>query len=577
KGWADHHRNSGGWAILMLIVGLLATWWGGWIAQQAFAYTAGTTLVMFAIAMLAVYFGAAARPTFAAMSALVIWYWLLPLPFSLFFEGGKGWTDPLDGFFGLVGLGHAPIIGNIEMFFVSGVCITAASTLFVIFNADRLLGAMGLLQSVFGGITPAIRTAVSYPLAAKFRTGMTLAMFTLVMFSLVVMSTLNYNFTQLFLGEAAQGGFQVQANANRNNPIPDLRAALADAGYDVDANIEAVGRLTGGGAEVRPANEAQDELYFYRLAGLDAEFLDTAAFPMSTTASGYAGTEAVLEALATDPTVAVANESVLSFTQRANFMNPDTMFSIEGAIADFQDTPWEPIPVTVVHPDTGEERTVRIIGFVDSAIMSGVVPQWIALFVNDALVADLIEEPAQSFFVNTVDGSDQAALDVAAGIESTLLERGMQADSLQQRVQDSAAQSNAFSTLFEAFMSLGLIVGIAALGVIAFRTVAERRQQIGMLRAIGYSRRLVAISFFLESSFIALTGIGMGLVLGAALSYNLMTSPEFTNGAEIDFGIPWVRLLIIVGVAYLATALMTLIPARSASRVSVAEALRYSA
>ncbi|MEX2373854.1 MAG: FtsX-like permease family protein, partial [Dehalococcoidia bacterium] len=77
--------------------------------------------------------------------------------------------------------------------------------------------------------------------------------------------------------------------------------------------------------------------------------------------------------------------------------------------------------------------------------------------------------------------------------------------------------------------------------------------------------------------FIAVTGIGMGLVLGGALSYNLMTSPEFTNGAEIDFGIPWVRLLIIVGVAYLATALMTLIPARSASRVSVAEALRYSA
>ena len=98
-----------------------------------------------------------------------------------------------------------------------------------------------------------------------------------------------------------------------------------------------------------------------------------------------------------------------------------------------------------------------------------------------------------------------------------------------------------------------------------------------MLRAIGYSRRLVAISFFLESSFIAVAGIGMGLVLGAALAYNLMTSPEFTNGAEVDFGIPWARLLLIVAVAYVASAVMTLIPARSASRVAVAEALRYSA
>jgi putative ABC transport system permease protein len=124
-------------------------------------------------------------------------------------------------------------------------------------------------------------------------------------------------------------------------------------------------------------------------------------------------------------------------------------------------------------------------------------------------------------------------------------------------------------------MGLGLIVGIAALGVIAFRTVVERRQQIGMLRAIGYSRRLVALSFFLESSFIALTGITMGVILGSALSYNLLTSPEFTDGAELNFQVPWLRLALIIAIAYGASALMTLIPARSASRIPVAEALRY--
>ena len=132
--------------------------------------------------------------------------------------------------------------------------------------------------------------------------------------------------------------------------------------------------------------------------------------------------------------------------------------------------------------------------------------------------------------------------------------------------------------MFNAFCFLDdfiLIVGIAALGVIAFRTVVERRQQIGMLRAIGYSRQLVALSFFLESSFIALTGIVMGVVLGSALSYNLLTSPDFTEGAEIEVGVPWLRLAIIIGIAYVASALMTLWPARSASRVSVAEALRY--
>ena len=58
-------------------------------------------------------------------------------------------------------------------------------------------------------------------------------------------------------------------------------------------------------------------------------------------------------------------------------------------------------------------------------------------------------------------------------------------------------------------------------------------------------------------------------------SYNLLTSPDLTDGAELDFQVPWRRLAIIVSIAYVASALMTLWPARSASRVSVAEALRY--
>lgn len=570
--WADHHRNSGGWALLMLLTGVGAVWWGGWVAQQAFAYTAGTTLVLLAVAMLGVYFGAPAKPTFSLASAVTLWFWLLPLPFSLFFEDGKGWIDPLDGLLGLVGLGHPPIEGNIEMFFVSGVSITAASTLFVVFNAERLLGALGLMQRLFGGLTPAIRTAISYPLASKFRTGMTLAMFTLVMFSLVVMATLNYNFTQLFLGDTARGGFDVVVEGNPNNRIPDLRAALAEAGEST-TGIQAVGALRLAAPQMRPGADPDAAFVRYRLAGLDDEFLTSAAFPLTTRAAGFASDAAVFEAMRNDPTLALANDTILSAVQGQQFGNVGPQLTIQGSIPDFQAAPWEPIPLVVRDPDTGAEETLQIVGFVDGPIANGVVPQWLAIFTSSALVDRTFEGGlVDLFFLQTSTDPRE----VANTVEAALLERGVQADSLQQRISDTAAQSSAFSTLFEVFMGLGLIVGIAALGVIAFRTVAERRQQIGMLRAIGYSRRLVAASFFLESSFIAVTGVGMGLVLGAALSYNLMTSPEFTGGLEVDFAFPWLRLLVIVAIAYGASALMTIIPARSASRVSVAEALRYN-
>ena len=77
-----------------------------------------------------------------------------------------------------------------------------------------------------------------------------------------------------------------------------------------------------------------------------------------------------------------------------------------------------------------------------------------------------------------------------AAIEKALLAQGVQADSLRKLIDDFAgAEPGRSSYLIQGFMGIGLFVGIAAVGVIAFRTVVERRQQIGMLRAIGYTRQ----------------------------------------------------------------------------------------
>ena len=107
-----------------------------------------------------------------------------------------------------------------------------------------LLGALRVVSTAFGSVAPAIRTAIAYPLASKFRTAMTLAMFTLVMFSLVVMATLNHNFTQIFLGSDATGGFDVFVQGNANNRIPDLRAALRGAPGDPLSGVSALGTLS---------------------------------------------------------------------------------------------------------------------------------------------------------------------------------------------------------------------------------------------------------------------------------------------------------------------------------------------
>jgi putative ABC transport system permease protein len=123
-------------------------------------------------------------------------------------------------------------------------------------------------------------------------------------------------------------------------------------------------------------------------------------------------------------------------------------------------------------------------------------------------------------------------------------------------------------------MSLGLVVGIAALGVIAARSVVERRQQIGMMRVLGFQRGQVWLVFLLESSFVALLGIGVGVALGLGFSSTLIDNIS-QNIPGLEYRVPWAELLLVIVVGYAAALLTTFLPARQASKVYPAEALRY--
>jgi putative ABC transport system permease protein len=150
----------------------------------------------------------------------------------------------------------------------------------------------------------------------------------------------------------------------------------------------------------------------------------------------------------------------------------------------------------------------------------------------------------------------------------------VQAYSIRDELKKAQSQTTAFMYIFEGFMGLGLIVGIAAVGVIAFRTVVERRQQIGMLRALGFQRAQVARTFLIETAFIVGMGVLSGTALGLMLSRNLFGSEDFA-AASASFTIPWGMVILIAVLTVIAALLMTWIPARRAAGIAPAEALRY--
>ena len=150
----------------------------------------------------------------------------------------------------------------------------------------------------------------------------------------------------------------------------------------------------------------------------------------------------------------------------------------------------------------------------------------------------------------------------------------MESDVLADLVDDIAAANRAFNYLFTSFMGLGLLVGIASLGVVSLRAVVERRQQIGVLRAIGYRRGMVQLSFLTESSFVVIMGVAIGVGLGTIISYNIVKDIQ-EEVETVRFAIPWIQIGIIVAIAYVFSLATTYMPARQASRIYPAEALRY--
>ncbi|MCP4514784.1 MAG: FtsX-like permease family protein, partial [Delftia sp.] len=198
-----------------------------------------------------------------------------------------------------------------------------------------------------------------------------------------------------------------------------------------------------------------------------------------------------------------------------------------------------------------------------------------SVHVNSRAIATLTGADVRPavFFVRVAEGADvrQVAREVERAFLSSALEASVIADSVAQ----GQTLIRGILQLFQGFLALGLLVGIAALGVISSRTVVERRQQVGMLRAIGYQPGMIALSFVLEASFIALVGISLGTVTGILLGQAMIGQFFSVITAGRTLAVPWAQIGMIVLGAYFFSLLATILPALQASRIYPADALRY--
>jgi putative ABC transport system permease protein len=142
----------------------------------------------------------------------------------------------------------------------------------------------------------------------------------------------------------------------------------------------------------------------------------------------------------------------------------------------------------------------------------------------------------------------------------------------QELKENQEEQINQLLGLIYALLALAVIVSLFGIANTLALSIHERTRELGMLRAIGMSRRQVRTMIRYEAVITALIGALLGMVIGVIFAA-LIAQPLKDEGFALSY--PVGQLLILLLFAALAGVLAAILPARRASRLDVLQALQY--
>ena len=134
---------------------------------------------------------------------------------------------------------------------------------------------------------------------------------------------------------------------------------------------------------------------------------------------------------------------------------------------------------------------------------------------------------------------------------------------------------NTISYVLIAFVAISLVVSSIMIGVITYISVLERKKEIGILRAIGASKRNVSQVFNAETFIIGLCAglIGIGLTLLLLLPGNMIIHAVADN-SNVNAVLPVIPALVLIALSVVLKLLGGLIPSKKASKSDPVTALR---
>lgn len=474
-------------------------------------------------------------------------------------------------------------------FVLSSPIILAGAILVIMGSADFLARGALRLGSLMGAVAPAMRIAIAYPLSQRFRTGVAMMLFAMVILTVVIM-TYVIRATEILANPSPEGtaGFDIimtpgllsvfdpvfdlgtELQAIPEFPLEDVAVTGSSSHLAVQITSAPGNSLLHGDRDP-PRSESilVTESHGFAgdvsmnwdmdILGVDAGYASQASqvYEFAYRAKGYDTDADVWQALAARQDVAVVRD-LYDFLEEGEWgdtedVMPDLFLELESTASGSR-----------------RKTSVQVIGVLEQGEMLAYdrvqVNQQVLNFLRGQAVA-----PDQHYVV-VAPGAD--VRDTARALEKGLISNGMNVQLFTDQYMTGQAIVRSILQVFRGFAALGLVVGLAGLAVIGSRSVVERRQQVGMLRAIGYRPFTIGLIFVLEASFIALSGICIGVATGMVMG-DKMIARFYEFATELVFPIPWVPITAILLLTYVFALLAALLPAWQASRIFPAEALRY--
>lgn len=195
-------------------------------------------------------------------------------------------------------------------------------------------------------------------------------------------------------------------------------------------------------------------------------------------------------------------------------------------------------------------------------------------------VADLAKPSAISIYCTDFDGKETVTQFIK-DYNSRKTDEGRQEDVINYTdyvglmISSVSSIIDAISYILIAFVAISLVVSSIMIGIITYISVLERTKEIGILRAIGASKRDVKRVFNAETLIVgfAAGAIGIGVTLLLNIPINIIIH-SLTNIDGMNSVLPWQGGIILVVISMLLTLIAGLFPASFAAKKDPVEALR---